>query len=481
MTTRTNVTAKPINTSETTTFQTPAPQASGLVNLSSEVIFKILGMLSIQHFGVLNQTCRKSRLITTTNPLTILLSQYFPNFRKTDPSQTDLQALKEQHRINSNLTNGVYRAHTLQGQSGTVNSLALDGQRLISSSHNKTIKIWDLNTNTCTATLKRHSGSVTSLALDGQRLFSGSEDKTIKVWDLNKSKFTSTLCTATLKGHSESVTSLALDGQTLFSGSADKTIKVWDLNTNTCTATLKGHDGSVLSLALDGQRLFSSSYDKTIKIWDLNTNTCTATLKEHSHRVDSLAVDGQRLFSGSLDKTIKIWDLNTNTCTATLKGHDSSVFSLALGRMRLFSGSYDNMIKIWDLNTNTCTATLKGHDSSVFSLALDGQRLFSGSYKTIKIWDFNAPDEAVFHEIADSLKSETPAIVKDAMDRFDRMPTKAKNAIYGELYSIMAPFANDYPGCAKDAFHNQNGQSSTPEQREEAIFNYLAKRSVIQS
>ncbi len=450
----------------------PVPQSSGLVNLPPDVLINILGMLPIQQFGVFNQTCRQFSFITRNHPLTLLLSQHFPNFQKTDPNQTELEALKEQHRINSNLTKGVYASHTLHGHESSVFSLALDGQRLFSGSKDSTVKIWDLNTNTCTATLQGHDGSASSLAVDGQRLFSGSDDNTIKIWDLNTNT-----CTATLQGHDGSVLSLALDGQRLFSASADGSIKIWDLNTNTCTATLQGDKNSVLSLALDGQRLFSGSYDWTIKIWDLNTNTCTATLEGHNDPVYSLALDGQRLFSGSLDNTVKIWDLNTNTCTATLDGHNGKVFSVALDGEKLFSSCMDRTIKIWDLNTNTCTATLDGHKSPVWSLALDGQRLYSGSMDTtIKIWDFKAPDDAVFNEIADLLKSNAPSIAQDAMARFDRMPPKAKNAIYGELYQIMAPFANDTPGCAEHAFHNQNGQRSTPEQRAQAILNYLAKR-----
>ncbi len=451
----------------------PAPQSSGLANLPPDVLINILGMLPIQQFGALNLTCRQFCFITRNHPLTLLLSQHFPNFQKTDPNQTELEALKEQYLINSNLPKGVYASHTLQAHKGTVWSLALKGQTLFSSSKDKTIKLWDLNTNTHTATLQGHKGAVYSLKLDGQRLFSGSSDSTIKIWDLNTNT-----CTATLQGHNDSVWSIALDGQRLFSSSQDKTIKIWDLNANTCTATLQGHIDGVFSLALDGQRLFSSSSDSTIMIWDLITNTCTATLEEHDGPVLNLALGGQRLFSSSSDRTIKIWDLNTNTCTATLQGHNGSVENLALDGQRLFSGSADGTMKIWDLNTNTCTATLKAPNTVVTSLRLSGQKLFSGSEKgIIKIWDFNAPDEAVFKEIADLLKSKDSVIAKDAMARFERMPPKAKNAIYGELYLIMAPLANDTPGCAEHAFHNENGQSSTPEQRAQAILNYLAKSS----
>ncbi|MBS0604660.1 MAG: F-box/WD repeat-containing protein [Verrucomicrobia bacterium] len=408
--------------------QTPAAPQFGLASLPPDVLINILRMLSIQQFGALNQTCRQFCFITSNNPLTFLLSQHFPNFQKKDPNQTELEAIKEQHRINSNQTKGVYASHTLEGHDGIVFSLALDGQTLFSGSFDNTIKIWNLNTNTCTATLQGHNGPVCSLALDGQLLISGSYDRTVKIWDLS---------------------------------------------TNTCIATLEGYNSPVFSLALDGQRLFSGSYDGTIKIWDLTTNTSTATIQGHNDCVSSLAKDGQKLFSGSYDKTVKIWDLSTNTCTATLQGHDSPVFSLTMDEQRLFSGSSDKTIKIWDLTTNTCTATLQGHNGPVWSLARDGQRLFSGSAdKTIRICDFNAPDEAVFKEIADLLKSKDSVIAEDAMARFTRMPPKAKNAIYQELLEIQGSSAND---DGKDTFDNQNGQTSTPDQMAQAILNYLAK------
>ncbi|MBS0604678.1 MAG: F-box/WD repeat-containing protein [Verrucomicrobia bacterium] len=454
-----------------TTLYGNASHSSGLVHLPPDVLIKILGMLSVKELGSLNQTCSQLFHNTRNNSLIFLFSDYFPNSQKTDPNQTDLEALKEQYFINSNQTRGVYTSFNLEELNSTVYSLALGGKRLFSGTIENTIKIWDLNANTCIATLQGHDKPVRCLAIDGQRLFSGSFDRTIKIWDLNTHA-----CTATLEGHHGSVRSLALNGQRLYSGCDQGSIEIWDLNTNTCTGILEGHKGSVYSLALDKERLYSGSLDNTIKIWDLNTNTRTATLQGKNGPVCSLALEGQRLCSGYVNRTIEIWDLNTNTRTAILEGHKGSVLSLALKGERLFSGSHDKTIKIWDLNTNTCTATLQGNNSIVYSVLLDGQRLFCGS-NTIKIWNFNASDEAVFNEVANLLKSEDHSIASDAMNRFNRMPAKAKNAIYRELYQIMAPFANDYPGCAEHAFHNQNGQSSTPEQKAQAILNYLAKRS----
>ena len=71
----------------------------------------------------------------------------------------------------------------------------------------------------------------------GALLASGSEDKTVKLWDVQTQREV-----ATLKGHGDSVTSVAFapDGRLLASGGEDKTVKLWDVQTQREVATLKG-------------------------------------------------------------------------------------------------------------------------------------------------------------------------------------------------------------------------------------------------
>ncbi len=78
-----------------------------------------------------------------------------------------------------------------------------------------------------TLTLKGHTGGVRSVAFspDGQRVVSSSDDQALKVWDV-----TSGQETLALRGHTEWVTSVAFspDGLRIVSGSADRTVRVWD-------------------------------------------------------------------------------------------------------------------------------------------------------------------------------------------------------------------------------------------------------------
>jgi WD40 repeat protein len=214
--------------------------------------------------------------------------------------------------------------------------------------------------------LKGHNGYVWSVALtqDGRRALSGSMDNTLKLWDLQTRQ-----CLATLKGHTDTIYSVALahDGRHALSGSMDSTLKLWDLESRQCIATLEGHTAGVWSMAFspDGNRALSGSADKTLKLWDLDTRQCLATLEGHTESVWSMALssDGSRALSGSADKTLRLWDLETGQCLAMLEGHTGYVGSVAFiqDAGRALSGSADNTLKLWDVKTRQCVATLEGH------------------------------------------------------------------------------------------------------------------------
>jgi WD40 repeat protein len=74
----------------------------------------------------------------------------------------------------------------LEGHSNYVNSVAYspDGSKIISSSNDDTVKIWDANTGQCLKTLEGHIETVNSVAFspDGTKIISGSDDKTVKIW-----------------------------------------------------------------------------------------------------------------------------------------------------------------------------------------------------------------------------------------------------------------------------------------------------------
>jgi len=285
---------------------------------------------------------------------------------------------------------------TLTGHSQSVWSVAFspDGSTLASGSYDKTIKLWDVSTDSEIATLKGHSRWVNSVIFspDSNIIASGSDDKTIKLWNVSTRREI-----VTLRGHSSLILSVAFspDGLLLASGGSNNTIKLWYVSTRMQIVTLRGHSGWVRSVAFspDGRMLVSGSLDKTVKLWDVSTHRKIVTLEEHSDYIRSVTFspDGHILASGSDDKTIKLWDILTHFQIATLKGHSGGVRSVAFSPNSriLASGSDDKTVKLWDVKTQTEITTLKGHSHWVRSVAFspDGNTLASGSYdKTIKLW-----------------------------------------------------------------------------------------------
>ncbi|MFC1783498.1 WD40 repeat domain-containing protein [Planctomycetota bacterium] len=200
-------------------------------------------------------------------------------------------------------------------------------------------------------TLIGHEGSVNSLAFspDGQRIISGSSDKTIKIWDttiyrdtwepdIDAYNYYPRLELLTLIGHEARVGSVAFsyDGKRIVSSGGDNTIKVWD----PAFEVLAGHENPVFSVAFspDGKRIVSGSGDQggtfvegvfkyidgTINVWDVATGEELMIMLGHNQRVGSVSFspDGQRIVSmGKDDKTIKFWDAATGEELMTLPGY----------------------------------------------------------------------------------------------------------------------------------------------------------------
>ncbi len=290
--------------------------------------------------------------------------------------------------------------HTLKSHTNVVWGAisSFDSQTIISSSGDKTIKVWNLLTGKLLRTLKGNSEQVLAVAISpGDRtLVSGSYNtsQAIDIWNL------STGIRRNFQSDSHHVWSVAIspDGQSFASSNGDGSIDVWDMRDRKLRYRLLGHLDTVWSVAIspDNQMLASASSDKTIKIWDLRTKELLHTFTGHSDRVRTVAFspDGQILVSGSWDKSIKVWNLKTKTLLRSLSGHSGHVNSIAIspdGQI-MASGSDDKTIKLWNLPTGELLQTLKQHSGNVNSVSFspDGNLLISSSGdKTIKVWRLN--------------------------------------------------------------------------------------------
>lgn len=246
----------------------------------------------------------------------------------------------------------------------------------------------------CRTTIKAHADWASALAIspDGQRLVSGSFDKSVKIWHLQTGELLHTL-----KGHARGVFSVAVspDSKIIASGSWDETVRLWHLEEGTLQDTLTAHSGSVRSVAIspDGKRLASGSFDETIKLWELETGVLQASWTEYLGPVYAIAFapDGQSIASGGGDGLVQIWQVASGERINQLTGNLDFVWSLAFspdGDL-LASGNGDGTVKLWHVKSSSLIGTLSEHAGPVYSVAFspDGQTLLSaGADGSINIW-----------------------------------------------------------------------------------------------
>ena len=137
---------------------------------------------------------------------------------------------------------------------------------------NNRVRILDVNTGTRQPELgtsdDRHTDWVSSISFsrDGTRMVSGSHDRTIRIWNVVTRKLIHKL--KNRSGPIQSV-SFSWDGTRVASGDWFGTIKIWDAETGKILQVLKGHTGNITSLSFspDGKRVASGS-DDGIRIWE---------------------------------------------------------------------------------------------------------------------------------------------------------------------------------------------------------------------
>ncbi|WP_437477905.1 AAA family ATPase [Sorangium sp. So ce1014] len=322
-----------------------------------------------------------------------------PMFRSSD----GLPALRLRHPVR--LWTGVER--TLSGHLASVTACAIspDGERVVSASGDRTLKVWALASGRLLSTLEGHTARINACAIspDGERVVSASGDRTLKVWALASGRLLSTL-----EGHNDSVNACAIspDGERIVSGSSDKTLVVWDATSSRPLYTLgdqrslggivRGHDAPVSACAIscDGARVVSTSYDKTLRVWCLASGAPLAVFAAHRDWGSACAIspDGERAVSASYDKTLKVWDVVNSRLLAVIAGHGDWVVACAISPdgERIVSASHDKTLKVWDVVSGRVLSTLEGHSAGVYACTIspDGQRVVSGSGDgTLKVWD----------------------------------------------------------------------------------------------
>jgi transcription initiation factor TFIID subunit 5 len=186
---------------------------------------------------------------------------------------------------------------------------------LLSSSSDKTIRLWSLEAWTCLVVYKGHDGPVWNVrwAPFGHYFATCGWDKTVRVWGQDHISFLRMMV-----GHDSNVNQVAWhpNGAYIFSASdqADKTVRMWSFVTGECVRVFVGHTDfiSALECSPNGKILASADGGGSIILWDLAKGTQIKRCRGHGKGGIwslSFSVESTALVSGGCDGTVRLWDI----------------------------------------------------------------------------------------------------------------------------------------------------------------------------
>lgn len=280
--------------------------------------------------------------------------------------------------------------------------------------------------------VQAHSDSIFFMRGDGERLVSCSKDRTIRVFDIRTLECTLVIDEgADGAGHRGAINAVGLTDAYVVSASGDKSIRVWDIHTGRLITSYEAHHRGISSIGfepcgapeLSGWKpttkgavlkatLVTGSSDSTIKTFHL-VEVPREYADEDQVTFQDMMVDAPAATASDtrvvIQPGVEYWARcacpmpmtppNSHGCLrCNNRGHTELVRSLHIGEDVTLSASYDSTIKMWERQTGRLIFDFEGcHSGRVFAITGDRMRVVSsGLDARIAIIDFSQGLDTAF-------------------------------------------------------------------------------------
>jgi len=324
----------------------------------------------------------------------------------------------------------------LKGHDGWITSIApgipaKEGESsdiLVTGSRDKSVMIWKLEGDQSDESevapdtqygfplkkLTGHNHFVTDIALSNENHYalSSSWDKTLRLWDLRAGKSSKLFV-----GHTKEVLSccFSYDNRQIISTGADKTIKLWNTVAE-CKFTFEenSHTDWVSSIRyspIQKTPFFATAgWDGRLKIWNSNF-LIKYSFKAHETHINSLSIApmGAYIATAGKENCVKIWDLGDLSQEARKLQTSSTVNQVAFNpKMQWIAAATETGVKVFDLAGDSEQSMFditadkpkkegkprKGgdrHAATCLAWSADGKKLYAGfTDNLIRVYHVNS-------------------------------------------------------------------------------------------
>lgn len=202
-------------------------------------------------------------------------------------------------------------------------SFSPDGKWIVSASRDRTVKVWDWQSESLRHDLSAHDQPVVTACFspNGEQIATGDVGGVINVWRTSNGKLIRSLIRGGQSpGRTASAVSVRFlpDNRRLAVANADQTIVVWDASSGTELFTQR-YGIQFAAFSPDGQQFATNGRDGEILLWPLAEIAGTRTYRDEQ-RVTSLCFsqDGGWLASASLYGEITIRDAKSGSAIRTI-------------------------------------------------------------------------------------------------------------------------------------------------------------------
>jgi WD40 repeat protein len=270
-----------------------------------------------------------------------------------------------------------------------------DGSLVLAVTGGSTVPVFDAEHGNPLYTL-RHPRAITSATFSpsGTRIVTTSVDRTARVWETRFGRMV-----RPLRGHGGPVTSAAISkgGKLVATGSTDGAVRVFNASNGRRIAKSERHEGPItdVQFSSDGTRIVAVGRDGMGRVREAETADLLAVLGGGREAVTSVAfaAEGNTVVTEGKDGRIRVWDPAADPQLVRLGGHPhvtTAVFS-AEGK-RAASGGNDGNVRIWNVEKQHLLAKFHvGGEITAVAFSPEGARVAVGGTRGARLLAVGRP------------------------------------------------------------------------------------------